>query len=71
MIVLIKAIVANEFKKAFEAARLFNNQIRDGVTEGLEYAAAVEDKEEVHDDPEKNKTADEDAKEGEEAGDDQ
>jgi hypothetical protein len=44
-------------------AKVFNNQVRDGKTEELVFAAVVEDKEEQHeDDIDKNKTADEDAK---------
>ena len=49
------------FKAAFEAAVKFNNLVRDEKTEGLVYASAIEDQEEVVvDDPDKNKTADED-----------
>lgn len=49
------------FKEAFEAAVKFNNLVRDGKIEELVYAPAIEDQEEVvADDPEKNKTADED-----------
>ena len=56
-------IDAELFKKAFEDAKLFNNQVREGKTEGLVYAPAIEDKEElVVDDPDKNKTADEEGK---------
>ena len=60
------------FKEAFEAACLFNNLIREDKSSELVYAPAIEDKEEiVHDDPEKNKTADEDGvKEDGEGGED-
>lgn len=52
------------FKAAFEAAQKFNLQVKEGKTEELVFAPLVEDQEEVVvDDPEKNKTADEDGKE--------
>lgn len=51
-------IDANKFKEAFEAAKKFNQLLKDGKTEELVYAPVVEDIEEVEvDDPEKNKTA--------------
>lgn len=51
------------FKSAFEAAQKFNLQVKEGKTDELVYAPAIEDQEEVVvDDPEKNKTADEDGK---------
>lgn len=61
------------FKKAFEAARLFNNQVRDGKPDSeLVFAPAIEDQEEVVvDDPDKNKTADADGGDGEADGDEQ
>ena len=52
---------AGLFKEAFEAAKLFNTKVKEGVTEGLVYATTVEDKEEPtdpNDDPDQNKTAD-------------
>jgi hypothetical protein len=52
------------FKEAFEAAKKFNNLVREDKLDDLVYAEVVEDKEEkVEDDPEKNKTAGEDGKE--------
>jgi hypothetical protein len=49
------------FKAAWEKAVKFNNLVREGKLEELVYEPAIEDKEEVvQDDPEKNKTADED-----------
>ena len=57
------------FKVAFEAAVKFNNLVRDEKLEELVFAPAIEDQEEVvADDPEKNKTADEDG--GKEDGED-
>jgi hypothetical protein len=51
------------FKTAFEAAQKFNLTVKEGKTEDLVFAPAIEDQEEVVvDDPEKNKTADEDGK---------
>ena len=49
------------FKEAFEAAKLFNYNVKEGKTEELIVAAAIEDKEELPDptdDPDKNHTAD-------------
>lgn len=64
-------LVAGKFKIDFEAARLFNNLVREEKLEGLVYAEVIEDKEEiVVDDPDKNKTADADGA-GAEEGDDQ
>ena len=59
------------FKGAFEAAKLFNDQVRQGKPDSeLVFAPAIEDFEEkVEDDPDKNTTADADGGEGE--GDDQ
>ncbi len=59
------------FKAAFEAAKLFNDQVRQGKPDSeLVFAPAIEDFEEkVEDDPDKNTTADADGGEGE--GDDQ
>ena len=63
----------NLFKEAFEAARTFNNLVREGKADSeLTFAPAIEDVEEVvADDPDKNKTADadggQDDGEGEEA----
>ena len=60
------------FKKAFEDARTFNNLVREGKTEELVFAPAIEDKEEVVvDDPEKNKTADEDGAGKDDGGDEE
>jgi hypothetical protein len=68
---LTSSIVAGKFKADFEAARVFNNLVRDEKIEGLVYAEVVEDKEEiVVDDPDKNKTADADGA-GAEEGEDQ
>ena len=51
-------IDAQKFKEAFEAARTFNQLVKDGKTEELVYAAAIEDIEEkVEDNPDENKTA--------------
>ena len=53
---------AAKFKEAFEAAQKFNHLFKDGKTEELVYAPAIEDIEEQADpadDPDKNKTADE------------
>jgi hypothetical protein len=53
-------IDANKFKEAFNAAVLYNQLVKEGKTEELVHAAVVEDVEEkVEDDPDKNKTADE------------
>ena len=58
------------FKEAFSAAQKFNNLVREGKTEELVFAPAIEDKEEVLvDDADNNKTAGEDKEEGD--GDDQ
>ena len=53
---------ANLFKAAFEAAKKFNQLVREEKTEGLEFAPVVEDLEEKadDDDPDQNKTADAD-----------
>ena len=54
-----------KFKEAFEAAKKFNQLVREEKTEELVYAPAIEDHEEVADpadDPDKNKTADEEGK---------
>jgi Ran-binding protein 1 len=49
------------FKEAFEAAFAFNALIREGKDSDLVFAPAIEDEVEVvQDDPDKNKTADED-----------
>ena len=68
---LMLMIDATKFKEAFEAATKFNQLLKDGKTEELVFAAAVEDLEEIPDpadDPDKNKTADE---EGAVGGDDE
>lgn len=58
---------ATKFKEAFEAARIYNQLLKDGKTEDLVEAAVVEDVEEkVEDDPDKNKTADEEGGDAEE-----
>jgi len=52
---------AKLFKEAFEAAKLFNLNVKEGTTDSLVYAPTVEDKEEPvdpTDDPDKNHTAD-------------
>ena len=47
------------FKEAFEAARKFNNLVREEKLDQLVYAVAIEDHEEVvQDDSDKNVTAD-------------
>lgn len=54
------SIDATKFKEAFEAAKKFNLLVKDGKTEELVFAPAVEDVEEQPDpadDPEQNKTA--------------
>jgi len=49
------------FKEAWEKAVKFNNLVREGKESELVYEPAIEDKEEiVQDDPEKNKSADQD-----------
>ena len=56
------SIDTQKFKEAFEAAKKFNQLLKDGKTEELVYAPVVEDIEELPDpadDPDKNKTADE------------
>ena len=51
-------IDAQKFKEAFEAARTFNQLLKDGKTDELVYAETVEDIEEkVEDNPDENKTA--------------
>lgn len=68
---LIILIDANNFKTAFEAARKFNNLVREEKLEELEYAPAIEDIEEkVEDDIDKNKTHGEDGAADEAEGDD-
>ena len=60
------------FKAAFEAAQIFNDGVREGKDSELVFAPAIEDEVEVvQDDPEKNKTADEEGAGGKEEGDDQ
>ena len=57
------------FKEAFEAARKFNNLVREEKLDQLVYAVAIEDHEEVvQDDSDKNVTADQDG--GKDEGDD-
>jgi len=54
-------IDAKLFKDAFDAAKLFNYNVKEGKTEELIVAATIEDKEEQPDptdDPDKNHTAD-------------
>jgi hypothetical protein len=54
---------ATHFKEAFEAAKTFNLNVKEGKNDDLVYAAVVEDKEEPvdpTDDPDKNHTADAD-----------
>ena len=52
---------ANKFRDAFNAAKLYNQLVKDGKTEELVHAPVVEDVEEkVEDDPDQNKTADQD-----------
>lgn len=57
-ILILFCIDAQKFKEAFEAARTFNQLLKDGKTEDLVYAEAIEDIEErVEDNPDENKTA--------------
>ena len=52
---------AKLFKEAFDAAKLYNQLVKDGKTEDLVHAPVVEDKEDPidpTDDPDKNNTAD-------------
>lgn len=60
------------FKAAFEKAVVFNQLIRDGKESELVFEPAIEDQEEVvEDDPDKNKTADQEGgDQGEADGDD-
>ena len=61
-----------QFKAAFEKAVVFNQLIRDGKESELVFEPAIEDQEEVvEDDPDKNKTADQEGgDQGEAEGDD-
>jgi hypothetical protein len=60
-----------KFKETFEAAQKFNLLVKEGKTEELVLAPAIEDIEElVVDDPDKNTTADPDATGAGDAGDD-
>jgi hypothetical protein len=53
---------AQKFKEAFENAKKFNKLLKEGKTEELVMAPAVEDVEEVaEDDPDQNRPADQDA----------
>lgn len=65
-------IDATKFKEAFEAARKFNIDVKEGKTgDDLVFAAVVEDIEELPDpadDPDKNKTAGDDGDAGDAAG---
>ena len=60
LIVVKNRIDALKFKEAFEAAKTYNLLLKEGKTEELVHASVVEDVEEkVENDPDKNKTADE------------
>ena len=64
--ILIVLTDANKFKEAFNAAKLYNQLVKDGKTEELVDAPVIEDVEEkVEDDANINKTADEDGAGGE------